>query len=197
MLLDVCWGMRSTWKALFVLAEAPGKAVSRKEIHALTGMGNKMIDKSLLILEKFKVITITRIGKRKYYKLNMNNPFTNDLLRLVSLEKERAESLGFEMVNILREIVYGITNINLENITKIILFGSYAKRIHREKSDIDLAVVVKERRPKEELSVTNLVDGLEKRFKKEIQIHYFTEKEFEKKSRLAEEIKKDGVVLVP
>jgi len=51
MLLDVCLGTRTSWKILFVLAEAPGKAVSRKEIRRLTKLGNKTVSKFLLLLD--------------------------------------------------------------------------------------------------------------------------------------------------
>ena len=58
MLLDVCLGTRTAWKVLLVLGEAPGKAISRKEIQALTKLGNKVTAKFLLVLEKFRGIPI-------------------------------------------------------------------------------------------------------------------------------------------
>ncbi len=197
MLIDVCLGSRSSWKILFVLAEAPGKAVSRKEIRALTLMGNKMVDKYVELLHQFGVILVIKIGNRKYYKFNLNSPFAAKLLELIKLEKEKLESINFGAANLLRELVYEVTTIDQNNLIKVILFGSYAKRTYTGSSDLDLALIVTERHAPEELLITESVDQLEKRFGKEIQIHYFTEKEFLGKTRLIREIKKDGIVILP
>lgn len=197
MLIDVCLGSRSAWKVLLVLAEAPGKAVSRKEIWALTLMGNKMIDRSVRLLSQFEVISVSRVGNRKYYKFNFNSPFASKLLELIKLEKEKLESITFSIVNLLRELGYEITYASPDNVVKMILFGSYAKRTYTESSDVDVAVVFKERNPTEELLITGIVEKLERRFEKEIQIHYFTEKEFLGNTKLIQEIKKDGIVVLP
>ena len=197
MLLDVCLGSRSAWKILFVLAEAPGKAVSRKEIRALTLMGNKMVDKYTELLNQSGILAINTIGKRKYYKFNLSSPFTTKLLELVRLEKEKLENINFNVTNLLREFVYEATNVSKDNLVKIILFGSYAKRTYTESSDVDVAVVVKTREPAFELLIAEAVDMLEKRFGKEIQAHYFNEKEFLGNTKLILEIKKDGIVIFP
>ncbi|MEK6846199.1 MAG: nucleotidyltransferase domain-containing protein [Nanoarchaeota archaeon] len=197
MLLDVCLGSRSAWKVLLVLAEAPGKAVSRKEIRALTLMGNKMVDKYVELLGQFDVILMNRIGNRKYYKFNLNSLFAIKLLELIKLEKEKLESINFNIANLLRELAYEITNVAQDNALEIILFGSYAKRTYTDNSDVDVALIVKERNPTEELLITDSIGKLEKRFGKEIQIHYLTEKEFSSNTKLAQEIKKDGIVMLP
>jgi len=197
MLLDICLGSRSAWKILFVLAEAPGKGVSRKEIQQLTLLGNKVVTKFLAVLEKFDLILVQKTGKRFFYKLNMNSPFAEGILSVYNLEKKANHNLDFFILNILREFVYELTNINLENLKQVILFGSYAKRTYHKESDIDAAIVVKEKAVEEELLITELVDKIKKRFNKQIQPHFLTGKEFEGKSRLAEEIKRDGIVLLP
>ena len=198
MLLDICLGTRTAWKILLVLGEAPGKAVSRKEIQALTKIGNKVLTKFLRVLEKFHMITAAKIGKAYYYKCNVSNPFTQPLLLLLNLEKEQLNNLDFFILNVLREFVYELTNASLENLKKVILFGSYAKRTYSENSDIDVAVVLKQKNPEEELVVIEIIDKLKTRFKKEIQIHYYAEKEFQegKKDALIQEIKKDGIPLL-
>ncbi len=197
MLLDLCLGSRSAWKILLVLAEAPGKAVSRKEIRTLTLMGNKMVDKYAELLRQFEIILVNRIGNRKYYKFNLNSSFANKLLELIKLEKEKLENINFVITNLLRELVYEVTTIDQTNVLKIILFGSYAKRTYTDSSDLDLALIVKERHPTEELLITEAVDKLEKRFGKEIQTHYFTANEFLSNAKLVQEIKRDGILLMP
>lgn len=197
MLLDVCFGTRTSWKILFVLAEAPGKAISRKEIRRLTKLGNKTVSKFLLLLEKFGVIIPAKIGKAYFYKLDLSNNFTSQILQIIQIEKKMLNNPDFFALNILREFVYEMTNINLENICHAILFGSYAKRTFNDNSDIDVAIILKEKSPNDELLITDLIDKLNKRFKKEIQPHYFITKEFDKPtSKLMAEIVRDGIMLI-
>lgn len=199
MLLDVCLGSRSAWKILSVLAEAPGKAVNRKDIQMLTRLGNKVLTKFLIVLEKFDIVIVNKIGKTYNYKLNFSNPFTEQILNLIRLEKKELNNPDFIVLNILREFVYELTNVNLINLKKVILFGSYAKRTYHKESDIDAAVVLKERNAGDELLITEVIDKLKKRFKKEIQPHYYTENEFEvlkRKDKLVQEIVRDGIELL-
>lgn len=199
MLLDVCLGTRSAWKVLLVLSEAPGKAVSKKEIRALTKLGNKALTKFLLVLEKFDIITSSKIGRSYYYKLNLNSTFATEAVNMIQLEKKALNNPDFAVLNLLREFVYELTNTDLENLQKVILFGSYAKRTFSPDSDIDVAIITREKSTGNELLITEMVDRLAKRFKKEIQVHYFTAKEFDeqkKREGLAREIVKDGIELL-
>jgi predicted nucleotidyltransferase len=199
MLLDVCLGTRTAWKILFVFAEAPGKAVSRKEIQQLTKLGNKVLTKFLLLLEKFSMITSSKIGKAYYYKLNLSNPFTEQIVGTILLEKKQLNNPDFAALNVLREFVYELTNADLGNLEQVILFGSYAKRTFSKDSDIDVAIITQEKSADDELLITDIIDRLHKRFRKEIQPHYYTAKEFKelaKKNKLVKEIVKDGVRLL-
>lgn len=199
MLLDVCLGTRTSWKILLVLAEAPGKAVSRKEIKTFTRLGNKVLSKFLLLLEKFEMITSAKIGKIYYYKLNMSSQFVWQILEIIKLEKNKMNNPDFIALNVLRDFVYELTNINLNNLSRVILFGSYAKRTYTGTSDIDVAVILKQKNTDDELLITELIDKLKKRYKKDIQPHYYTINEFEevkKKDKLVQEIVKDGIILL-
>jgi predicted nucleotidyltransferase len=197
MLLDICLGTKSAWRILSVLAEAPGKAVERKEIQKLTKMGNKMLSKFLIILEKFDIILASKIGKKGVYKLNLSSPFTTQIIELIKTEKKELNSPDFSIMAILREFIYELTNLNIEEIQKIILFGSYAKRTYHEQSDIDVAIVLKEKDIDIELLITNITANIKNRFKKEIQPHYFTEQEFKNTgNKIVEEIRKDGIKLL-
>lgn len=197
MLLDICLGTRSAWKILFVLCEAPGKAISRKEIQKFTRLGNKVMSKFLVLLEKFEIIRSHKEGNRHFYKLNLSSPFATQIIDIVKVEKNELNNPDFAVLNILRDFVYELINLNLANLDKVILFGSYAKRTFMQNSDIDVAVIFSEKDPKDELVVIEIIDNLKNRYKKEIQPHYFTAKEFEEqKGKLLIEIKRDGIVLV-
>ncbi|MBI2144598.1 nucleotidyltransferase domain-containing protein [Candidatus Woesearchaeota archaeon] len=199
MLLDVCLGTRTAWKMLLVFGEAPGKAITRKEIQALTKSGNKVVSKFLSVLQKFGLVVGKKMGKAHYYKLNLSSPFVEQILGLIQLEKKELNNPDFFALNILREFVYELTNTNLENLRSVILFGSYAKRTYGKGSDIDVAIVLNEKNPNDELLITEAIGRLDKRFKKEIQPHYYAAREFEelrKKNRLVQDIVKDGISLL-
>lgn len=196
MLIDICMGTRTSWKIMLVLSESPGKAVSKKEIKELTRLGNKTIDKFLLLLEKFNFIRTKKIGRTKYYNLDMNCQYTKNILEIVKLEKKESNNLDFYVQNVLRDFIYELINLEIEKISKIILFGSYAKKTFTENSDIDLAIIIKEKNPDFELAVTDIIDKIKKRYKRDIQPHYFTIEEFDKKDKLALDIMKDGVELL-
>ncbi|MDI6738191.1 MAG: nucleotidyltransferase domain-containing protein [Nanoarchaeota archaeon] len=197
MMIDICFGTRSAWKMILLFAEAPGKALSAQEIRKHTGLGNKVVYRFLAMLEKFGIVTCDKIGKLYFYKLNLASQYTRLALEIAKAEKKELNNADFEIANILREFTYGLANINLENLSQIILFGSHAKRTAYSESDIDVAVITSEKSVKDEIIATEFADGLRKRFGREIQAHYFTEKEFESmkksKNKLAAEILRDGI----
>lgn len=200
MLLDICLGTRSAWKILLLLSETPGKMVTRKQIQEHTKIGNKALVKFLLLLEKFDLIQTSKTGRKHFYKLNMQNPYTNAIIDLINVERRQLNAVYFSHLLVLREFVYELTNLDFENILKIFLFGSVAKHTARIDSDIDLAIVTKGKiSPREQLLHIDLIERLKKRFVNEIQVHYFTEEEFEKLRRagnkLVTEIVTDGLVL--
>lgn len=201
MLLDICLGTRTVWKILLLMSETPGKMLTRKQIRGHTKIGNKVLVKFLLLLEKFDLLQTTKNGRKHYYKLNMHNPYTKSIIELINVERRQLNAVYFSHLLVLREFVYELTNFDFKNIKRIILFGSVAKHTARVDSDIDLAVITKEKTlPQEQLLHTDLIDRLKKRFGNEIQIHYFSDEEFEKlqktRNKLFTEIATDGLVLI-
>lgn len=201
MLLDICLGTRTAWKILLLMSETPGKMLTRKQIQEHTKIGNKVLVKFLLLLEKFDMLQTLKTGRKHFYRLNMHNPYTKSIMDIIDVERRQLNAVYFSHLLILREFVYELTNFDLENIKKIILFGSVAKHIARIDSDIDLAIITKEKTtPQEQLLHTDLIERLKKRFGNEIQIHYFSEDEFGKlqkaRNKLVNEIATDGLVLV-
>lgn len=195
MFLDILLGSKATWRILLLMAESPGGRLTRPEIRRLTCLGNKAITESLNDLLIYNIITIKKDGKT-IYGLDMANEFTKQILILCEMERKKTNSLPYSYSLILREYVRMITSIILPK--KILLFGSVAKRIFREDSDIDIALVVhKEMAVQTRLEAEEIANKLKKRFGKDIQQHIFTTKEFENpKDKLVSEIKRDGVDLL-
>lgn len=199
MLLDICLGSKSVWRILMILSSPPGKGFTREEIHKFTKLGSKMLTGKLKVLQEFDVIFSTKEGKKTFYKLNISNEFTEKILELCRMEIKELNKIDFETSIIFREFVRQV----LENIKveEILIFGSYVKRTFHKESDIDIAVITKEKlNTGELLLVENSCDNIEKRFGKKIQTHIFSREEFgylkKKKDKLTEEIIRDGIRLV-
>jgi len=82
-------------------------------------------------------------------------------------------------------------------VTDIYVFGSIVKNSYNEKSDIDIAVIVeKNLSTKQKINLEKAGEEIESRFKREIQLHLFTNAEFKRASGLAEQVQRDGIKLI-
>ena len=107
-----------------------------------------------------------------------------------------SEKIIIEVKNILKELCKQ----KRINISKIILYGSYAKKIQRENSDIDIIVISKNFRDKsifERAEITTGIDReLVKRTQKPFDILYYSDLEWnDSNSLILNEAKKKGNVL--
>lgn len=195
MLLDIAFGSKTAWRILVLLASSPGKSLSRSEIREHTKLGNNPLTLTIRTLKVFKVLKEKKIGKTYCYSLDLTSEFVQDMIKIIENETKGLNNLPYRFSLVLREFIRKLMEVVVPE--KVFLFGSVAKRTYREDSDIDVAVVAKKVSTDEKLRVTEILEGLEKRFKKRIQIHYFTEEEFEnKKDNLVEEILRDGIKIV-
>lgn len=199
MLIDIGLGSKAIWRILILFCEAAGAGITRPEIREHTHLGNKAIDRSLNMLKRNKLIMEEKIGRKTIYKLKLTNPYIVEIQNICKVEKEQLNNLPYGIALILRELVRKILDcIAVEHID---LFGSIAKRIYREDSDIDIALIGKKKiTTGEKLEITDIEEEIEKRFKRKIQIHYFAVDEFEelrkKNNPLVIEIIKDRIRLI-
>lgn len=196
MLLDIVLGNKATWRILILLSENPGSALTRPEIRKFTKLGNKSISSSLNNLLANGLLMKNKDGKKTYYKLDLTNEFTKGALALCKNETKQLNNLPYIFSLILREFTRQVTA--EIDVKKIILFGSIAKRTFRDDSDMDVAIITnKELEVNDKLLITRIIENIESRFKKDIQPHYLTLNEFEKKKgELCEEIRRDGINLL-
>lgn len=193
MLLEPILGYKSTWRILELLLETPRKAVSRKELFAHTLLGNAPLSEGLKRLTAAALIIKDKKRKKESYFMNLGNETVQLLQRLWEKERNDLRYLDYNTKIILSEITRQLAN--MADIEDLILFGSHAKGTASVRSDIDLAVIFKER-VNMELEMTKIVQSLKEKFDKEIQLHYFTKKNFTEKEELATEIKQEGLSLL-
>ncbi len=192
MLIEPILGYKSSWRILELLLETPRKLVSRKELFEYTKLGNAPLSLGLKRLSTAEIIIKEKKGRKEYYYLDTSNEYVKLITELWEKERKSLRNLDYEIKIILAEFLR--MALDVIEVKKVILFGSWAKGTASIKSDIDLALI-SEGEIKNEIEVTRIVKVLEKKYKKEIQTHYFTEKNFQIKSKLITEIKETGIYL--
>ncbi len=113
-------------------------------------------------LEEIKIVVTERRGNRKYYKLNLDHPYFDDLLSLM----HKTFGLGGDLLKAMKK---------LGDIKYIVLTSSYTKGIPLEPNDIDLVVI-----GNPDLNfLDEIVTLAEKRIGRQINYTVFTEYDFD------------------
>jgi len=192
MLLDICLGSKSAWRILMLYGESPGAGFTRQDFRNYTKLGNKSLSFALKRLTSFKVLVKSK-GELPLtvYKLNKGNKYSQDILNLLQKERQDLNHLPYNFSMIAREFSREV--VDSFNVLSIYLFGSVAKGTYREDSDMDFAVVLKEKSPKDDMAINTITD----KFKGKIQCFIISEEEInKKKSSFIKEILKHGIKVV-
>lgn len=170
---------------------SPGSRWKRKEIKEKTLMNNVPLDSTLQHLLALKVLR----EKKNLFELNLENEEMYTIL--TPLKKEYVSfNVPYAIFNLLVELSEKLSKKN--GIKSAILFGSYAKLIHSNTSDIDIAVIFSKELKNSHLlekRVKKRSEKIEKKYKKKIELHFFREEDLKKKDPLIQEIQRNGKVL--
>lgn len=179
-------------KILVFFLISPGSRYTRKEIKENTGMNNVPLDNSLNKLKKFN------LTKEEKGLLILNHhpsePF--EIIGLINCIRSEYKnmSLPLKIFYILLEISDKLSEI--KNIKEAFLFGSYAKLIYSDKSDIDLAIIFYNKTKNKgriERKILEKTRKIGKKYKKKIEAHYFLESDMKRKEDpLIKDILKNG-----
>lgn len=195
MLVDIVLGSKAVWRVLSVLAEAPGQGVTKDEIRKITKLGGNSLFKSVNILLQNGLILVSKFGKKSYYKLNLSNNYIGRIIEIVNLERQETNNINPRIMIILRE--YARQIFGLIDLSEVYVFGSIVKSSYRDGSDVDIAIVSEGISTKERVEIEKVGERIEKRFGREVQVHFFTKDEFGRsKTILVEQIHRDGIRLI-
>lgn len=195
MLVDIVLGNKAVWRVLSILAEAPGQGITKEEIKKITKLGGNSLFRSLKILTKNNLVNIKKFGKRNYYGIDLTNKYSKQLIEIISLERKEMNNMNQKIAIILREYLRKI--IDLIDVESVYVFGSIVKNSYDEKSDIDIAIITEvSLSTKQKIDLEKINEQIEKRFGREIQIHFFRKEEFNAKNKLAEQVQRDGIKLI-
>jgi len=171
---------------------SPGSRYNRKEIKEKTGMNNIPLDNTLKKLLSLKILR----EKNRLFGLDIESEEIKKVIEYIKEEYKRF-NLPYKIFNIIIEISNRLSEI--KQIEELYLFGSYAKLIYHEKSDIDLAVIFHNKiknRGKLEKKIERTIEKIGKKNKKKIEVHFFLEKDMKERDPLIKDILRNGKKLL-
>ena len=175
-------------KILTVFSISPGSRLSRKILKEKTQMPNVILDKTLFRLINLKFV----LREKNFFILNFKKGETKKVIDLLYENYNKLKQLPLKEYFIISDICEELSKIR--NIGEVYLFGSYAKLIFTEKSDIDIAIISEEVNKKE---VAKFIKKLGEKYSKVIEVHHFTEDFYKnKKDPLVKEILTHGVKII-
>lgn len=173
---------KNSARIILLFSTSPGRRYLRKEIQEKTEINNVPLDSSLAELLSFKMI----LKKGKIYSLNIEN----EIIKLILEELKETAYIPLKIKFLLNDFVFYASKV--KEIESMMLFGSYAKLIFSEKSDIDIAVI-SEIEKKSQNKILSIADRLSKEYKKELHINFFSKPDLKhKKDALIKDILRNG-----
>ena len=181
---------RNSAKLLLFLAISPGSRHLRSEIREKTELNNVPLDLSLSELLALRMVKL----ENRFYYLNLENIIVKQIIDEI---KKEIGSLPLKVQFAIFDFVSAV--LKIRGVESIILFGSYAKLIYSEKSDIDIAVVFADKQDmdKVEEKISEIAEKIGNKHKKEIQEHLFTKDDLKhKEDPLIKDLLRNGRILV-
>lgn len=196
-MIDNILGNKVLMRVLRFLYLSPNRYFSFLEIEKFVGAGRAGITLALRKLEYYGMVYVEKKGGKRY-KLNLENDLIELLDGLFDYEKKFFQGIDPKKLNAIANFENDCIK-RLEGLKGIWLFGSVAKGKAKEKSDIDLFVLVEKGRNKALLkaALEEIKEKYEEKYK--IQTILMDEEEFEKskKEHLVKEILTSGINIMP
>lgn len=165
---------------------SPGSRYKRLEIKEKVKMNNVPLDNSLNKLISLGILEVDK----GLFNINNDSEF-REIIEYIRKEYKGFD-VPYEIFNVLVEISEGLSR--LRGVRKVYLFGSYAKLIYSDKSDIDIAVVFEDsvKRIKDEKDINKEIKRIRGKYKRKIEVHFFLEKDMKEKDSLVKDILRNG-----
>ena len=181
--IDKIFGSRVKIDLLRTMYKLGNKKWTIRELAKFNGKDHSAINYAIKELEEMNIIYLERHGKSTLITLN-NNSILTKLLQVFDFED-----------NTLNEMIKDIRKILNKKVISCILFGSVARKEEKPDSDIDLLIIVKNRKP-----IQNLIYDKQKYFIEKygniLQAQIFTKKQFNKNLPFVKTIGKDYILIL-
>lgn len=176
-------------KVLTLFSVSPGSKFARNEIKEKTMLNNVPLDNAMSVLLNNGLLT----REKRFFSLNFENKNSKAILDIIKNEHLRFKEIPLKIYYLLLDTSAVMSNI--KNIIKVYLFGSYAKLIYTDRSDVDLAVIL-ERGDKGTINkIKKSVNKVEKKYGRSLELHFFEKKDMQQKDPIIKEILKNNVEL--
>lgn len=176
-------------KVLTVFSISPGSRFQRKELKEKTGMNNVNLDDALSLLLNSSIIK----REKRFFYLNFEDSNGKELIGLVSRQYKALREVPLKVYFAIIELIYSLSKFEVD----AYLFGSYAKLVYEEDSDIDIAIISDKVSAKGKRAIGKFIGKLEAKYKKSIEVHYFSREFYKnKKDPLVKDILKNGIKLM-
>jgi len=175
-------------EVLTVFCLSPGSKFLRREIKEKTKLNNVNLDNALNILLNSRLIK----KNKRYIFLNLEE--SKLVVSLLSSEYKQLKELPLNVYFSIIELLFYLSKWKK---VSVYLFGSYAKLIFHEKSDIDLAIIYDKLITEQKKELNKLISKIEKKHSTKIEPHFFGKSFYKnKKDPLVKDILKNGVKLI-
>lgn len=173
-------------KILTLFSISPGSRFNRNEIKKKTLLNNVPLDTALNLLLQAGLVK----KEKRLYSFNFNNDYYKLVLDIILRQYKLLKEIPLQIYFIILDIIYEL--VSYKEI-ELYLFGSYSKLIYKEHSDIDIAFLSNKK-----LNINRIVNKIEKKYNKNIEIHYFNKNEFykNKKDPLIKDILVNGIKII-
>ncbi len=179
----------NTVKIMTLFSVSPGSKFTRKEIKEKTMLNNLPLDGALAVLLKNKIL----MKEKRLLSINFESNMAKAILEVAKKEHLRFKEIPLKIFYLLIDISESFSKVN--GIDNIYLFGSYAKLIYTEKSDVDLAIILRKEDNNLIKKVKDEIRKMEKKYGKTIQEHFFGKKDLKENDPIIREIKRNGIAL--
>lgn len=196
-MIDNILGNKVLIRILRFLYLSPNRYFSFLEIEKFVNVGREGIRIAMKKLEYSGMVHVDE-KRGKKYKLKLDNPLVDELRGLFEYENKFFQGIDPKKLNIISNFENDCIK-NLEGLKGIWLFGSVAKGKAREKSDIDLFILVGD--GKNNPLLKTVIEEIKEKYENKYNIQTIVMDEIEfnkrKKETLIQEILKGGINIIP
>ena len=175
---------------LTLFSVSPGSKFTRNEIKEKTALNNIPLDNALNVLLNNRILT----REKRFFSLNFENKNSKAILDIIKNEHLRFKEIPLKIYYLLLDASAVMSHIT--SITKVYLFGSYAKLIYTDRSDVDLAIVLEKSDKGTIDKIKKSANKIGKKYGKSIELHFFEEKDMRQKDPIIKEILRNNVELL-
>lgn len=192
-MIDTILGNKVLIRILRFLYWSPNRYFSFLELEQYIGAGREGIRQALKKLVYYDMVYVERTGGKKY-KLKLDSPIIERSKSLFDYEKQFFQGVDPKKLQVIANLENDLLKA-ADGLQRIIVFGSVAKGKAKEKSDIDLLIVMKT--GKNTIQVKTTIEEIKEKYEKRYAIQTILIDEAEltkrKKEPFIQEVLKTGI----